>query len=326
MCIRDRVSTQSTGEDLRGRLRSSFHQDQKPSASTVTVLRHALKHAMTLSRRGVGRTELGRRRRVHLAAGCSSLDWMRLTQDKGRELAGIGAAPLQVYTEEELALHNTDEDAWTAINGKVYNMTPYMDFHPGGVHELMRGAGIDSTHLFDEFHAWVTADAFLEKCHVGFLAKGVPRDPQECAVMSPTEFRSFELLESTNLTHNSKLLRFKLEDGASLPQWHLCQHVRVRAIDNKAHRDYTVYSPPDAAGHFELIVKRYEGGPVSDKVMHGIEPGDEIEVKGPLMSNFRDLAPHTTCLLMLAAGTGVCLLYTSPSPRDRTRSRMPSSA
>ena len=28
----------------------------------------------------------------------------------------------------------------------------------------------------------------------------------------------------------------------------------------------------------------------------------------------------------LAAGAGTCLLYTSPSPRDRTRSRMPSSA
>ena len=27
-----------------------------------------------------------------------------------------------------------------------------------------------------------------------------------------------------------------------------------------------------------------------------------------------------------AAQNGVCLLYTSPSPRDRTRSRMPSSA
>ena len=25
-------------------------------------------------------------------------------------------------------------------------------------------------------------------------------------------------------------------------------------------------------------------------------------------------------------GAGICLLYTSPSPRDRTRSRMPSSA
>ena len=28
----------------------------------------------------------------------------------------------------------------------------------------------------------------------------------------------------------------------------------------------------------------------------------------------------------LSGGTGICLLYTSPSPRDRTRSRMPSSA
>ena len=27
-----------------------------------------------------------------------------------------------------------------------------------------------------------------------------------------------------------------------------------------------------------------------------------------------------------SASAGVCLLYTSPSPRDRTRSRMPSSA
>ena len=28
----------------------------------------------------------------------------------------------------------------------------------------------------------------------------------------------------------------------------------------------------------------------------------------------------------LGNGTSTCLLYTSPSPRDRTRSRMPSSA
>ena len=30
--------------------------------------------------------------------------------------------------------------------------------------------------------------------------------------------------------------------------------------------------------------------------------------------------------LLIFGGTGGCLLYTSPSPRDRTRSRMPSSA
>ena len=36
------------------------------------------------------------------------------------------------------------------IAGKVYNVTPYLDFHPGGVDELMRGAGKDATTLFDE--------------------------------------------------------------------------------------------------------------------------------------------------------------------------------
>ena len=34
--------------------------------------------------------------------------------------------------------------------GKVYNITQYMDFHPGGTDELMRAAGKDGTELFDE--------------------------------------------------------------------------------------------------------------------------------------------------------------------------------
>ena len=36
------------------------------------------------------------------------------------------------------------------LSGKVYNITPYADFHPGGIPELMRGAGKDGTTLFDE--------------------------------------------------------------------------------------------------------------------------------------------------------------------------------
>ena len=40
------------------------------------------------------------------------------------------------------------EDAWTAIQGKVYNITPYIRFHPGGQDTLMRVAGRDGTRLF----------------------------------------------------------------------------------------------------------------------------------------------------------------------------------
>lgn len=47
-----------------------------------------------------------------------------------------------------LKTHNKKDDAWSAFNGKVYNITPYLSFHPGGEKELMRVAGRDGTKLF----------------------------------------------------------------------------------------------------------------------------------------------------------------------------------
>lgn len=36
------------------------------------------------------------------------------------------------------------------LPGRVYNVTHYMDFHPGGDTELMRGVGQDGTNLFSQ--------------------------------------------------------------------------------------------------------------------------------------------------------------------------------
>jgi cytochrome b involved in lipid metabolism len=46
--------------------------------------------------------------------------------------------------------HNTPEDAWSVFNGRVYNITPYLPFHPGGADEMMRVAGRDGTKLFSK--------------------------------------------------------------------------------------------------------------------------------------------------------------------------------
>lgn len=35
-------------------------------------------------------------------------------------------------TAKELRQHNTREDAWTVLRGKVYDIGPYMLYHPGG--------------------------------------------------------------------------------------------------------------------------------------------------------------------------------------------------
>jgi len=60
-------------------------------------------------------------------------------------------------------------DAWTSYQGKVYNIQPYVPFHPGGKGELLRGAGKDSAKLFVEVHPWVNWDAILGECLVGIL-------------------------------------------------------------------------------------------------------------------------------------------------------------
>lgn len=55
------------------------------------------------------------------------------------------------YTLEDVKEHKSYDDAWTVLNGKVYNMTAYLPFHPGGEKEIMRCAGRDGTRLFSKF-------------------------------------------------------------------------------------------------------------------------------------------------------------------------------
>ena len=56
------------------------------------------------------------------------------------------------------------------LAGRVYNITPYLDFHPGGRAVLLKVAGRDGTALFRKFHPWVNAGALLEACLLGPLA------------------------------------------------------------------------------------------------------------------------------------------------------------
>lgn len=55
------------------------------------------------------------------------------------------------------------------INGKVYDVTQYLNYHPGGKPKLMMGVGTDGTDLFMKFHSYVNAHYILAKNQVGFL-------------------------------------------------------------------------------------------------------------------------------------------------------------
>lgn len=115
----------------------------------------------SMSATGSGRVK------VALGPGRSLMDWIRLTR-VNQNLSGVGGKILDV-TSDELGKHNKRDDAWICLKGRVYNVTPYMEFHPGGEDELMRGIGKDATDLFNQVHKWVNFESMLEKCFVGRL-------------------------------------------------------------------------------------------------------------------------------------------------------------
>lgn len=53
----------------------------------------------------------------------------------------------------------------------MYNLTPYIKFHPGGVDEIMKAAGREKEgeRLFMEVHPWVSWESMLGECMVGIL-------------------------------------------------------------------------------------------------------------------------------------------------------------
>ncbi|KAM9424708.1 cytochrome b5 reductase 4 [Pholidichthys leucotaenia] len=108
------------------------------------------------------------RNKVALKPGHSLMDWIRFSKS-GKDLTGLRGRLIEV-TQEELQKHNKREDCWTCIRGMVYNVTPYMDYHPGGEEELMKAAGIDGTDLFDQVHRWVNYESMLKECLVGRMA------------------------------------------------------------------------------------------------------------------------------------------------------------
>ena len=151
--------------------------------------------------------------KVALRPGHSLMDWIRLT-NSGVDLAGTGGKILRV-TPQTLSEHNKPDDAWIAIRGVVYNVTRYIDFHPGGFDELMRGVGKDATELFNDVHAWVNVVSMLKGCVVGNLVSPLLGDTSR-VIKKPVSIGANTLLSPPNLAGLPKIVKaWDWEDTSS---------------------------------------------------------------------------------------------------------------
>ncbi|KAG4929042.1 hypothetical protein AAZX31_19G243800 [Glycine max] len=73
----------------------------------------------------------------------------------------------KTLTFEEVAKHNNKKDCWIIINGKVYDITPFLDEHPGGDEVLLTSTGKDATIDFEDVGHSDSAIEMMEKYFIG---------------------------------------------------------------------------------------------------------------------------------------------------------------
>ncbi|KAG8798848.1 fatty acid alpha-hydroxylase [Serendipita sp. 400] len=118
---------------------------------------------------------------------------------------------LRIYALEDLEIERKKGNVWITRNGKVYDVTTFVDDHPGGDDLIRQFAGKDIGEAMEDEEEHVHSDSaytMLEEYLVGKLGK----DGQ---VVSDGEYFFFEFRSSPLFFLGSVLTRWGLEKKIS---------------------------------------------------------------------------------------------------------------
>ncbi|KGN47656.1 cytochrome b5 [Cucumis sativus] len=74
-----------------------------------------------------------------------------------------------LYSIQEVSQHSSNDDCWIIIDGKVYDLTSYLDEHPGGDDVIVAATGRDATDDFEDAGHSKDARELMEKFYIGLL-------------------------------------------------------------------------------------------------------------------------------------------------------------
>ena len=81
----------------------------------------------------------------------------------------------RVITTAELKKHNNRRSLWIAVHGLVYDITDFLEEHPGGEDVLLEQAGEESTEVFEDIGHSEEARTLMKKYIVGKYELGAPK-------------------------------------------------------------------------------------------------------------------------------------------------------
>ncbi|KAJ2946786.1 hypothetical protein O0L34_g12849 [Tuta absoluta] len=81
------------------------------------------------------------------------------------------SAEVKLFTREELKSRNKRTDAILIIHNGVYDVTKFLDEHPGGEEVLLEKAGQDGTEPFEDVSHSSDARSLMKKYKIGELVE-----------------------------------------------------------------------------------------------------------------------------------------------------------
>lgn len=80
----------------------------------------------------------------------------------------------KTFTRDEVAQRTTEDAIWCIIDHRVYDLTDFLDAHPGGNVVLQQVAGKDATSEFYNLHRQEVLDKYKDSLCIGTVAGETP--------------------------------------------------------------------------------------------------------------------------------------------------------
>lgn len=254
---------------------------------------------------------------------------------------------MKKYTKEEVSKHNTETDCWCIVHKKVYDITKYLDLHPGGLSLIFSVAGEDGTDAFEAIVHSQRARKILSEYYIGDLGENslltkfhslnidskvgypfkepVTKEPTsfkqkmekkdispidlKVQVMSPNNgnFKGYQLIDVKKISADTKIFKFEVPNNGML-DLPIGRHIQVQVHDN-FESVIRKYTPiSNEKGYFELLVKVYPKGVVSSYI-HSLSIGNMLSMDVGPHGKFEYTPNKYKKLAMIAAGTGITPIY-----------------
>ncbi|CAH3133803.1 unnamed protein product [Porites lobata] len=75
----------------------------------------------------------------------------------------------KIFSLEEVSFHADQNSCWIVIKDGVYDMTDFVEKHPGGKEIMLEHAGLDATTVFQDIGHSAEALKILAKYYIGEL-------------------------------------------------------------------------------------------------------------------------------------------------------------